>query len=55
MTYDMDTVCRGASGRKLRQVCVWCDKYRKYLEEEEHETVRVRAAGRGDADAGLHA
>ena len=49
MTYDQAPVCRGASGRKLRQVCVWCDKYRKYLKEEEHDRVRDRAAGRGDA------
>ncbi len=26
--------CAGASGRKLRQTCVWCDNYRKGVEKE---------------------
>ena len=36
--YSETGECRGASGRKLRQVCVWCpcyDKWRqKCLEKE---------------------
>ena len=27
MTYDQADTCRGASGRKLRQVCIWCPKF----------------------------
>ena len=29
-------ICTGASGRKLRQVCVWCPNYRE-KEGEENE------------------
>ena len=29
MTYDQAESCCGASGRKLRQVCVWCPKMLK--------------------------
>lgn len=32
MTYDQADECRGASGRKLRQVCVWCDRFRRHHE-----------------------
>ena len=29
-TYEKNGIsCAGASGRKLRQVCVWCPNYRK--------------------------
>ena len=28
-TYDQAEVCSGASGRKLRQTCVWCPKYQR--------------------------
>ena len=34
MTYDQADTCRGASGRKLRQVCIWCPKYQKQLKKE---------------------
>ena len=30
MTYDQAEECCGASGHKLRTVCVWCPKYWKY-------------------------
>ena len=39
MTYEPEKECRGASGRKLRQDCIWCpcyDKYRKRKKEEEN-------------------
>ena len=26
--YEQEEKCRGASGRKLRQTCVWCPKYK---------------------------
>ena len=37
-TYEEEkkNICVGASGRKLRQVCVWCPNYRK-REGEKHE------------------
>jgi len=34
MTYDQADTCRGASGRKLRQVCIWCQKYQKQMKKE---------------------
>ena len=30
MMYDQTDSCCGASGRKLRQVCIWCPRYWKY-------------------------
>lgn len=30
MTYDQADECCGASGQKLRTVCVWCPRYWKY-------------------------
>ena len=30
-TYDQAEECRGASGRKLRQTCVYCPKYEEHL------------------------
>ena len=29
--------CYGASGRKLRRVCVWCPNYIRYQERNEKE------------------
>ena len=40
MTFDQAEECRGASGRKLRQTCIWCPKYQthqKRKEEQKHE------------------
>ena len=28
-TFEQDQQCAGASGRKLRRVCVWCPNFRK--------------------------
>ena len=28
-TFKPERTCKGAGGRKLRQVCVWCPNYRK--------------------------
>jgi len=28
-TFEEENVCKGAGGRKLRQVCVWCPNYKK--------------------------
>ena len=42
MTYDQADRCAGASGRKLRQVCVWCPKYwgnRLAMSREEIEMI----------------
>ena len=41
-TFEEDKMkkCIGASGRKLRQTCIWCPKYQKHLkrkEEQKHE------------------
>ncbi|MBR2854487.1 MAG: hypothetical protein IKE81_09205 [Clostridia bacterium] len=34
-TYEENGIsCAGASGRKLRQVCVWCPNYRKGEKKE---------------------
>lgn len=34
-TYEKNGIsCAGASGRKLRQVCVWCPNYRKGEKKE---------------------
>ena len=30
MMYDQTDSCCGASGRKLRQVCIWCPRYWKH-------------------------
>ena len=37
MTYDQAEECCGASGHKLRTVCVWCPKYWKYHHIEKQE------------------
>jgi len=29
MTFDQAETCLGASGRKLRQTCVWCPRLKK--------------------------
>lgn len=29
MTYEDGKTCKGAGGRKLRQVCVYCNNFRK--------------------------
>lgn len=34
-TYEPGTECRGASGRKLRQICTWCPNYRR-TESDHH-------------------
>ena len=33
-TYDQAEECRGASGRKLRQVCIYCPNYRPKLKKK---------------------
>ena len=30
--------CAGASGRKLRQVCVWCPNYQKGVEKDNEKS-----------------
>ncbi len=36
-----ERICHGASGRKLRQVCVWCPNWIRFIkanmEENKHE------------------
>ena len=40
MTYDQADTCRGASGRKPRQVCIWCPKYQEHQKgKKEKENV----------------
>lgn len=38
-TFDPERreMCAGASGRKLRQICVWCPNYRKGAENNEKD------------------
>lgn len=36
-TADTPGSCPGASGRKLRQVCVWCEKYQGKKERMMHD------------------
>lgn len=36
-TFEPEGVCRGASGRKFRQVCVYCPMMQKYYEEQKKE------------------
>lgn len=36
-TYEPETECRGASGRKLRRVCAWCPNYQRWKRKEERE------------------
>ena len=33
-TFEPEGECRGASGRKLRQVCVYCPMYSRYLKQK---------------------
>ena len=32
-----DQECCGASGRKMRQVCIYCPNYRRYLQHKDKE------------------
>ena len=34
---DQDKECRGASGRKLRRVCIHCPNYIRYQERKKKE------------------
>ena len=34
-TYDPEGECRGASGRKMRQVCVYCPMMQNYYKQKE--------------------
>ena len=34
-TYEPGQACPGASGRKLRRVCVWCPNYKRPKNEKE--------------------
>ena len=36
-TYEQEKACAGASGRKLRQVCVWCPNYRRKKDGEDEK------------------
>jgi len=36
-TFEPGQKCRGASGRKLRQVCIWCPNYRNMDKEKKRE------------------
>lgn len=50
MTYEDGGTCKGAGGRKMRQVCVWCANYREGTEENddrrEHGEKSVSGPGR---------
>ena len=35
-TFDQGE-CRGASGRKLRRVCIYCPNFKQYRERKEKE------------------
>lgn len=36
-TYDQAEVCSGASGRKLRQTCVWCPRFKDNLSRKKEK------------------
>lgn len=36
---DQDTdECRGASGRKMRRVCIYCPNYRRWIQRKDKES-----------------
>ena len=35
---DQENTCKGASGRKLRQVCIWCPNYQKGEKKENEKS-----------------
>ena len=37
MTYEPEQECHGASGRKLRQDCVYCPCYAKHKQKEKEK------------------
>lgn len=44
-TYEKEKECKGASGRKLRRVCIYCPNYQKYLERKEKENGQAERSG----------
>ena len=36
-TFDQNRECCGASGRKLRQVCIYCPNYDRYKQRRKQE------------------
>lgn len=44
-TYEMDRECCGASGRKLRMVCVYCPNLMNYMERKDKEAIKCREKG----------
>lgn len=34
---DQENICPGAGGRKLRQVCVYCPNYERWIKRKEKE------------------
>ena len=34
LAYEEGHVCMGASGRKLRKVCIYCPNYQRYLKRK---------------------
>ena len=42
MTFDQAEECRGASGRKLRQVCIWCPKFQNHQRKRERDDEKGR-------------
>ena len=37
MTYEPGKACHGASGRKLRQDCVYCPNYERHIKRKEEK------------------
>ena len=36
-TFEKGKACAGASGRKQRQVCVWCENYKRKKDGEDEK------------------
>ena len=32
---EKEAICRGANGRKMREVCVWCQNYKRFRKQKE--------------------
>ena len=38
LVYEPEGECRGASGRKMRQVCVWCPMMKRFYDKQDERT-----------------
>lgn len=45
LTYEPEGLCMGASGRKLRQACVWCPNFQRYHDNKRKEEKENEESG----------